>query len=77
MALAAAQAPCRFRDYRRARMSNVFSAYHPVVGFSYLAIAIVFCMAAFHPVYVGISLAGALFGSFVFKGVGPTLRSLA
>lgn len=58
-------------------MSNVFSTYHPTVGFSYLAIAIVFCMAAFHPVYVAISFAGALASSFVFKGVKPTLRSLA
>ena len=58
-------------------MNNLFSAYHPLVGFMYLAIAIVFCMAAFHPVYVGISFAGALVASFVFKGMKPTLRSLA
>ena len=58
-------------------MRNVFSTYHPTVGFAYLACAIVFCMAAFHPVYVGISFAGALAASFVFKGVKPTLRSLA
>ena len=57
-------------------MRNLFSAYHPLVGFSYLAVAIVFCMAAFHPVYIAISFAGAITSSFVFKGIKPTLRSL-
>ena len=56
-------------------MRNVFSAYHPLVGFWYLAIAIVFCMAAFHPVYVGISFAGAFASSLLFKGFKPTMRS--
>lgn len=58
-------------------MRNVFSAYHPTVAFAYLAISIVFTMAAFHPVYVALSFMGALCASFVFKGVRRTVRSMA
>ena len=57
-------------------MNNLFSSYHPLVGFSYLAVAIVLCMAAFHPVYVAMSFIGGLASSFVFRKVKPTLRSL-
>ena len=57
-------------------MNNLFSSYHPLVGFAYLAVAIVLCMATFHPVYVAISFLGGLVASFVFRRVKPTLRSL-
>ena len=58
-------------------MGNVFAAYHPVVGFAYLCTAIVFCMAAFHPVYVAISLLGALACSLVVSGPRRTGKALA
>lgn len=57
-------------------MRNVFHTYHPAVAFVFLACAIVLSMAAFHPVYVALSLAGALACSFVTRGPRPTLRSL-
>lgn len=57
-------------------MRNPFSAYHPIVAFLYLAIAICFTMLAFHPVYVALSCAGALVASLVCKGLRRTLSSL-
>lgn len=57
-------------------MRNPFSLYHPLVAFVYLAGAICFTMLAFHPVYVGLSFAGALVSSIVCKGLRRTLSSL-
>ena len=56
-------------------MRNVFSAYHPAVGFFYLVAAIAFCMSAFHPVYVALSLVGALVCSLVVRGTRRTLKT--
>lgn len=58
-------------------MANVFQTYHPAIAFCYLACAIVFSMAALQPVYVALSLAGALAASCVTRGPRPTARSLA
>ena len=58
-------------------MRNVFSAYHPAVGFFYLVAAIAFCMSAFHPVYVTLSLAGALGCSLMVRGASRTLKTAA
>lgn len=57
-------------------MDNVFSTYHPAVAFVFLACAIVFSMAAMHPVYVAISFAGAFITSCVTRGFKHTARSL-
>ena len=57
-------------------MDNVFSTYHPAVAFIFLACAIVFSMAAMHPVYVAISFAGAFITSCVTRGFKRTARSL-
>lgn len=57
-------------------MDNVFSTYHPAVAFIFLACAIVFSMAAMHPVYVAISFAGAFITSCVTRGFKHTARSL-
>ena len=55
---------------------NPFSAYHPTVAFVYLAAMICLTMLAFHPVYVGIAVAGAIAASCVCKGVRRTMHSL-
>ena len=57
-------------------MCNPFAAYHPVVGLVYIVAAIVFAMAAFHPVYVGLSLAGAFAASWAARGLARTARLL-
>lgn len=56
---------------------HAFSSYHPAVAFSFLASAALFAMAAMHPVYAALSLAGALAASAVVRGGRATLRSLA
>ena len=56
-------------------MNNVFSAYHPSVGFTYLVVVIAFAMAAFHPVYIGCSLAGALCCSLIVRGLRSTAKT--
>ena len=56
-------------------MGNPFAAYHPSVGFAYLVVAIVFSMAAFHPVYVACSLAGALCCSLLVRGARATAKT--
>jgi len=55
---------------------NAFDIFHPAVPAWYFLAVIVFCMAAFQPVFVAISLAGALVSCLLLRGVGPTLRSL-
>lgn len=56
--------------------ANAFQTYHPAVAFAYLACAIVVSMAALQPVFVVLSLAGALGCSAVVRGIRPTLGSL-
>ena len=58
-------------------MNNVFSTYHPAVSFLYLVVAVVFSMAALHPVYVALSFVGAFAMSCVTRGCAKTLRALA
>ncbi len=58
-------------------MNNVFSTYHPAVSFLYLVVAVVFSMAALHPVYVALSFVGAFATSCVTRGCAKTLRALA
>ena len=57
-------------------MRNPFAAYHPVVPFAYLAAAILFAMLAFHPVYVALSLVGALVTAIAVRGARATARML-
>lgn len=57
-------------------MTNVFRTYHPAVAFAYLTCVIAFTMACMHPVYVALSLAGALAASAVCRGLWATLLSL-
>lgn len=58
-------------------MSQAFSTYHPAVAFAFIVCAAVFSMAAMQPVYVALSLAGALATSVVVRGGRQTLHSLA
>ncbi len=57
-------------------MTNLFVTYHPAVAFVFLASAIVLAMATMHPVYVCISVAGALASSCAIRGVRKTAGSL-
>lgn len=57
-------------------MNNVFHSYHPAVAFSFLACALVLTMACLQPLYVAVSLAGALACSAVCRGGRATLLSL-
>ena len=56
--------------------ANVFQTYHPAVAFAFLACSLVLSMACMHPVYVALSLAGALACSCVCRGGRATLLSL-
>lgn len=53
-----------------------FEALHPLVPAIYVAGTIVLTMCAFHPVYVTLSLAGALGSSLALRGVRPTADAL-
>lgn len=57
-------------------MTNVFHTYHPAVAFVFLASALALSMARLHPVFVALSLAGALACSCVCRGGRATLMSL-
>lgn len=57
-------------------MGNVFHAYHPAVAFAYLACVLAFTMACLQPLFVAVSLAGALMCSAVCRGGRATLLSL-
>lgn len=57
-------------------MDNVFHSYHPAVAFSFLACALVLTMACLQPLYVAVSLVGALACSAVCRGGRATLLSL-
>lgn len=62
---------------RKAPMHHAFSSYHPAVAFAFIVSAALLSMAAMHPVYGALSLAGALATSVVVRGGRQTLRSLA
>ena len=57
-------------------MHHAFSSYHPAAAFAFIVSAALLSMAAMHPVYVALSLAGALAASFVLRGARRTARSL-
>ena len=57
-------------------MTCVFHTYHPAVPFAFLASALALSMACMHPVYVALSLVGALACSVVCRGSRATLLSL-
>lgn len=57
-------------------LNNVFQTYHPAVAFAFLASATVLCMAALHPAYVCLSLAGAFACSCVTRGACVSALSL-
>ena len=58
-------------------MSNLFRTYHPAVAFVYMACAIAFSMAVMQPVFVALSLMGAIACSCVTRGARRTMRALA
>lgn len=60
-----------------APVNHAFSTYHPAVAFAFIVCAAAFSMAAMQPVYVALSLAGALAASAVVRGARQTVQSLA
>ena len=58
-------------------MRNPFRTYHPAVAFVYTACAIAFSMAVMQPVFVALSLMGAIACSCVTRGARRTMRTLA
>lgn len=42
------------------RNRDTFSGYHPTINFLYFALVLLFSMCLMHPVYLAISLTGAL-----------------
>ena len=42
------------------RNKDAFSGYHPVINFLYYALVLLFSMCLMHPVYLAVSLTGAL-----------------
>lgn len=57
-------------------MGNVFHTYHPAVAFAYLACVLALTMACLQPLFVAVSLIGALMCSAVCRGGRATLLSL-
>ena len=57
-------------------MTCVFHTYHPIVPFAFIVCALALSMGCMHPVYVALSLAGALACSAVCRGGRATLLSL-
>ena len=47
---------------------DAFSGYHPVINFLYYALVLLFSMCLMHPVYLAISLTGALTYDIYLKG---------
>ncbi len=47
---------------------DTFSGYHPTVNFLYYALVLLFSMCLMHPVYLAISLTGALAYDIYLKG---------
>ena len=50
------------------RNRDTFSGYHPTVNFLYYALVLLFSMCLMHPVYLAISLTGALAYDIYLKG---------
>ena len=50
------------------RNKDAFSGYHPTINFLYFALALLFSMCLMHPVYLAISLTGALTYDIYLKG---------
>ena len=47
---------------------DAFSGYHPIINFLYYALVLLFSMCLMHPVYLAISLTGALVYDITLKG---------
>ena len=50
------------------RNKDAFSGYHPVINFLYYALVLLFSMCLMHPVYLAVSLTGALAYDIHLKG---------
>ena len=50
------------------RNKDAFSGYHPAINFLYYALVLLFSMCLMHPVYLAISLTGALAYDVYLKG---------
>lgn len=50
------------------RNRDTFSGYHPTINFLYFALVLLFSMCLMHPVYLLISLIGALAYDIYLKG---------
>ena len=50
------------------RNRDAFSGYHPIINFLYFALVLLFSMCLMHPVYLAISLTGALAYDITLKG---------
>lgn len=50
------------------RNRDAFSGYHPIINFLYFALVLLFSMCLMHPVYLLISLTGALTYDIYLKG---------
>ena len=58
----------RLRNRQRMRNKDAFSGYHPTINFLYFALVLLFSMCLMHPVYLAISLTGALAYDIYLKG---------
>ena len=61
-------------DWKRMRNKDAFSGYHPAINFLYFALVLLFSMCLMHPVYLAISLTGALAYDVYLKGKSGALR---
>ena len=50
------------------KTKDAFSGYHPIINFIYYALVLLFSMCLMHPVYLAISLTGALAYDIYLKG---------
>lgn len=50
------------------KTKDAFSGYHPIINFLYYALVLLFSMCLMHPVYLAISLTGALTYDIYLKG---------
>lgn len=57
--------------------NTVFDLYHPGVALAYFAAVLVFCMAAFQPVYLGLALVSGFAYSACLRGWRAAARSAA
>ena len=56
---------------------DTFSGYHPTVNFLYYALVLLFSMCLMHPVYLAISLTGALAYDVYLKGKKLHIRKVS